>query len=43
MESSHTGELDIPELNAATSKANIFQEWPIIPFHRLVIYAMKAT
>jgi hypothetical protein len=42
MESSHTAELDIPELNAAASKA-LSTEWPITLYFQLDTYAMKDT
>jgi hypothetical protein len=43
MESSHTAELDIPELNAATSKSHVFQVWQINLYYRPGSYATKAT
>jgi hypothetical protein len=43
MESSHTAELDIPELDAAASKAHVFQEWLTTLYFQSDIYAMRAT
>jgi hypothetical protein len=43
MESSHTAELDIPELNAAASNAHVFQVWQITLYYRLGSCATKAT
>jgi hypothetical protein len=43
MESSHTTELDIPELNVAASKAHVSLEWPITLLFQLDNYATKDT
>jgi hypothetical protein len=43
MESSHTAELDIPELNAAASKAHFPPEWPITLYFQLDSYVKKDT
>jgi hypothetical protein len=43
MGSSHTAELDIPELNAAASKAHVSLAWPIILYFQLDSYARKDT
>jgi hypothetical protein len=43
IESSHTADLDIPELNAAASKAHFPLEWYITLYFRLASCAMKAT
>jgi hypothetical protein len=43
MESSHTAELDIPELNALNPKHMFSREWPITIYFQLDSYATKAT
>jgi hypothetical protein len=43
MESSHTAELDIPELNAAASKSYVSPAWPITLYFQLDSYETKAT
>jgi hypothetical protein len=43
MESSHTADLDIPELNAAASKALFSLEWNITLYFQLDSCATKAT
>jgi hypothetical protein len=43
LESYHTAELDILELNAAASKAHFPQEWPTTPFFQSDSYATKDT
>jgi hypothetical protein len=42
-ESTHTSELNIPELNAAASNAHVSLEWPIIIYFQSDSYATKAT
>jgi hypothetical protein len=43
MESSNTAELDIPELNAAASKAMFTQEWPTTLYFQSDSYVTKAS
>jgi hypothetical protein len=43
MESSHTAELDIPELNAAASKAHVSLEWTITLYFQSESYATNDT
>jgi hypothetical protein len=43
MESSHTAELDITELNAAAYEAHFSLEWIITLYFQLASYATKAT
>jgi hypothetical protein len=43
MESSHTGQLDIPKFNAAASKAHVSTAWPIILYYQLDSHMTNAT
>jgi hypothetical protein len=43
MESYHTAEIDIPELNADASTSDVSLEWPITLYFQLYNYVMKAT
>jgi hypothetical protein len=43
MESSHTADLDIPELNATASKAHVSLEWHITLYFQLDSCATNAT
>jgi hypothetical protein len=43
MESYHTAELNIPQLNAVESIVHVSLEWPTIPYFQSENFATKAT